>query len=46
MNILGDIDVLRKMDLHRKYYRKQLMDNLIPREIYQYLPPKMIKEMI
>ena len=46
MNIFGDLDILRRMEMHKQFYQKELMETLIPREIYQYLPPKMIKDMI
>lgn len=46
MNILGDTDVLRKMEIHKKVKKREFMEKLIPREIYQYLPDKMLKELM
>lgn len=45
MKIFGDMDVLQWMELHKNFNDKKLMEKLIPREIFQYLPQKMIKDL-
>lgn len=46
MHLYGDMDILQWMELHKKYRDKKLFEKLIPREVYQYLPQKMINDLI
>ena len=46
MSILGDIDVLRRMEIYKKVKRREFVEKIIPREIHQYFPDKMLKELM
>ena len=46
MSISGDIDVLRRMEIYKKVKRREFVEKIIPREIHQYFPDKMLKELM